>query len=950
MKITFLGGADEVGASAVLIELAGRRVLVDAGIRPSPRARYGLSGDQLPDLGGIDHAGGLDAIVLTHAHIDHSGSLELVVARYPGRPVFATPATIALSRVLHHDARRIMQSRLEEEDELPLYDDVATIQLLEAFVPAAPKLPIHLGGGLLITLYHAGHVPGAAMVGLESEEGSVLVSGDIAVSPQRTVDGLKPPPLRPHVLILESTYGSRLHANRAAEERRLVDAITSVTAEGGKVLIPAFALGRAQEVLLLLGEFRRRGELSGVTVWADGMVRAICSAYGQFVEALPKALQEGEARFFDEGIRPVEHADQRNSLVWEEGPAVIVSSSGMLSGGPSVQYARALAGKPQNAILLTGYQDEESPGRRLQELFERGGGSLKLGPDKVDVQCHLGTYALSAHADEGQLVSLVEVLDPGQVFLVHGDEAARGSLATALRQRKRQVYMPRNGQSFDLTFGAPLVRKQVRGIGVGRELSVRELWLAIGDPGGGTFSAADLALAWWEDESREHEAASLIADDDVYFQPHPSWPGWYQARIREQVEQSIRRRELMAALPDLRGQLLILRDAEGAVRPARGAEIAADHFLVEGESDRHAPEELLDVIDPCEAGLDLGQVEFFAASFAVREVLPDERPRPLEDIVDQLGWPVDRLLARAGVALGLLRAGAQHTPAGYMLSEQARMAAMMEPNQAISLAREQFPPEAGLRKGGYHLGEGLITLTFDFPDHAAEQYHEAIARVEALTGWRVQVHPEVNQQALFDLVRQRLPSDWKITRGPALYRDRGQVAVTVCGGSGDLADVAASVHRETGYELLVTVAEPAASPHVAAPKDLAGPWEINAAYAEIRRSLAGSTLYRTSLKGGQIILSFVSPQVGERHQEHIEALSRRIGWDLAVNPHPNQVAILSEARALVAAAGGQIVKGPSIFVDRGEVVVQLAAPLDEQGWGRLEESFSEKTGYRLVLE
>jgi Cft2 family RNA processing exonuclease len=118
MEITFLGGADEVGASSILIEIAGRRLLIDAGIRPTPKARWGLAGDQLPDLSLIER-GGLDAILVTHAHTDHTGALELVSERYPNTPVYATPMTIELTRVLHQDARRIMAARLEEEGELP---------------------------------------------------------------------------------------------------------------------------------------------------------------------------------------------------------------------------------------------------------------------------------------------------------------------------------------------------------------------------------------------------------------------------------------------------------------------------------------------------------------------------------------------------------------------------------------------------------------------------------------------------------------------------------------------------------------------------------------------------------------------------------------------------------------------------------------------------------------
>jgi Cft2 family RNA processing exonuclease len=783
MRITFLGGADEVGATCILIEIAGRRLLIDAGVRPSPKARAGLGADQLPDLAYLDHpssfvprqardaqdgsVGNLDAILVTHAHTDHTGALELVVGQR-NCPVYATPLTIALTRVLHADSQRIMLTRLDEEGELPLYDAVATEKLLAAFKPVPFNVRVPLGNpstssGVSATFFHAGHIAGAAMIGIESSDardgGRVLISGDVSISPQRTVDGVKPPSFQPDVLVLESTYGGRLHANRAAEERRLVETISRIVEGGGKVLIPAFALGRAQEIILTLNEFRRRKLMPDAPVWVDGMVRAVCAAYAGYVEYLPLALQERGANFFEGNTRAVERPDQRSALIWSDEPAVIVASSGMLAGGPSLEYAKAFAGQPQHAILLTGYQDEESPGRRLQEMAQKGRGALWLGKDKVDVQCALGVYSLSAHADEAQLVSLTEALNPRDVFLVHGDAPARESMARALRDRNRLVHLPRAGQSFEFQLPPALV------------------------------SAASA------------RAATFVFDEAAW------------ART------------------------------------------------------------------------------------------PEAQP------------------ASAAVGRG-----------------------PMEPNQALAFARAQFPPEARLRRVGYLLDQHAIKLTFDFPDVARAQFAEAIERLADETGWSVEIEPQTNTAALQTLAGELLGMLLK----PATVRhETRQVQATPSNAldSGAIEAARTRFEAASGYTLQVVL--PASPAPAALSARTGGRMEINTAYAALRAALAGSTLYRTSLKDGAIVLSFISPQVGERYRAQLDALEAQVGYRLTINPSPNQGAILDAARAIAAREGWPVAGSPSIFVARAEVALSLAAAPEANALARAQAEFESQTGFTL---
>ncbi|MBE0695773.1 MAG: MBL fold metallo-hydrolase, partial [Anaerolineaceae bacterium] len=868
------------------------------------KARYGLAGDQLPDLSLLDRVDALDAILVTHAHTDHTGALELVTARYPDTPVFATPPTIALTRVLHQDSRRIMRTRLEEEGELPLFDDVAVSRLISAFVQVPFNSRLPLGAGLVAVFYPAGHIAGAAMISLESDEGRVLFSGDLSFSPQRTVGSAKLPPLEPDVLILESTYGGRLHANRAVQERRMVEVVQEITQAGGKVLIPAFALGRAQEILLILSEFQRQGRLVQVPIWADGMVRAICQVYSSFSDLLPLSLQEQNASFFTGSIRPVQTNEQRNALVWQSDPAVIVSSSGMLAGGPSLSYARALAGQPQHAILLTGYQDEEAPGRRLQEMAERGRGTLWLGKDKVDVQCRLGTYSLSAHADEGQLLSMVETLNPAHVILVHGDESARTSFTQALEERKRIVHIPQAGQSLQFSFAptTPASKKVPASIRSPQTpVIVRDLWKTVAETTGGYFQIDELARAWWGNDFAQtglDRLAAALAEDDLYFTPDPRRPELFRARPPEQIDVILQRRSRMIELAHLPGQWVSLRGAGNESRLVCCISLAREYFEVEND----------------EGGI-------------------------------ERAWPEDLLVVYGAD---------KPEKTGVLLPGSGPLSGFMEPNQALVLANSAFPPAARLRKAGYRLNDHVLTLTFDFPDVARERFVDQISGLEEASAWRVEITPEANQGALFALVRELLPSDCQIIKGPALYRQNRQVAATISGlPTGESRSLAAAQERfrqESGFDLNISFAQASPTP---LPKLVsaaaASPLEINAAYAVIKSALAGSTLYRTSLKGAEIMLSFISAQVGQRYQAEIGALSRQVGWLLVINPQPNQGAILEAAQMILSKAGIAILKGPGIYPERAEVVVAIANPPEEDQLADLLITFEEQTGFRLVL-
>ena len=226
--------------------------------------------------------------------------------------------------------------------------------------------------------------------------------------------------------------------------------------------------------------------------------------------------------FFRNKVKAVQSVVQRQEIARSEGPAIIVSSSGMLTGGPSAAYVKWLAGDDRNGVFLTGYQDEEAPGRFIQRMIkEREEGQEVtdgiLMVRKVKLRCELGTYSLSAHADEAELVSFAESLGSEQVALVHGDQFARTSIAAKLRDRAKIVHEPVSGTTLELTFA-----KRPWGIGVqkGSEsnpLNPEKLWETFKHDVGSFYSARELAQAWWGDAARADEVIATLTTDGIYF-------------------------------------------------------------------------------------------------------------------------------------------------------------------------------------------------------------------------------------------------------------------------------------------------------------------------------------------------------------------------------------------------------------------------------------------------
>lgn len=453
MHYTALGGAFEVGASCHLLRLAGRSILIDAGLRPNQRGE-----SSLPDLDKLSALTGerLDLILLSHAHIDHTGALPIVHSLYPGTPVVTTPPTRVIVDILLRDTIRIMQKQSEESAEFPLFDQEDVESALFALRVEEFNTWFEPIDGVRCYFHRSGHIVGAASILIETSEARVVYSGDISVATQRTVAGMTPVDFfQPDILILEGTYGDGIHDGRKEQEQKLARDVAEVVQSGGTVLIPSFALGRAQEIILILKSAMMSGLIPVFPICVDGMVRSICDAYTELLDYLPDRLRNfvRNSRQHVFWSRPQKSIPEVTRVLPSErislftaSPRCIIASSGMLVGGPSAYYARVLSADLKNAIFITGYQDEEAPGRRLLEL--QTGDSLRIDDETVPVLCRVAKYNLSAHADQVQLCQQVSYMNPTNIVLVHGEPRALQTLRQKLIDR-HVVFVPMNGDTFD---------------------------------------------------------------------------------------------------------------------------------------------------------------------------------------------------------------------------------------------------------------------------------------------------------------------------------------------------------------------------------------------------------------------------------------------------------------------------------------------------------------------
>ena len=458
MKFTNLTRRTEIGANSYLLEAAGQCLVLDSGMHPKEEGE-----EALPNFRALGDRR-LDAIILSHAHLDHSGTIPLLMQRQPDARIFMTEATAEIASTLLHNSVNVMTRQREELGLVmyPLFTHRQTDRATDQWRSCPLRQPFTLGGerarregeeGVTVEFVDAGHVLGAAGVILRAEGRTIFYTGDVNFDDQTITAGAQFPESGVDVLIIETTRGDSPHPEgftRAAEERRLAEAIDRAFRAGGCVLMPVFALGKTQEVLGMIYNFRREKLLGEFPVYIGGLSVKITEIYDRRAMTIRRLLPR--LQLLEEVAPFVLNGQNIHDSPARAGRIYALSSGMMTPKTLSNIFARRIVENPQHYIFFVGYADPKSPAGLLRTA--KPGDLVTLDPDEPPqrLACHIEQFQFSAHASRESIVAYVKKLAPKKIVLVHGDvpavEWTRAQLASELPGS--EIIVPTPGVEMEL--------------------------------------------------------------------------------------------------------------------------------------------------------------------------------------------------------------------------------------------------------------------------------------------------------------------------------------------------------------------------------------------------------------------------------------------------------------------------------------------------------------------
>lgn len=455
MILTFTGATGTVtGSHYVLDSDGGGRMLLDCGLYQGGRELRERNWAPFP----VPPAS-IQAVALSHAHIDHTGYLPRLIRDGCAAPVYASAPTKELCRLLLPDSARLMEEEASYRQRkgasrhnppLPLYNEAEANTAVNRIQPVEFGAAQALPGGASLRLHHAGHILGSAFLEVTAGAVSLLFTGDIGRTAPAVLDPAETI-VSARYLMLESTYGNRLHTD-SDPRPGIEQAVTQIVQSGGVLVIPAFAVGRTQELLYLLRGLEDAGRIPSMPVAVDSPMAikatALFEKYG--TEMAAGVEQYGSRAFHPKQLLMTETVEQSKALNAREGPMIILSASGMATGGRILHHLRRRLPDPRNGVLIAGYQAEGSRGRLIQE----GAETVTIFGEAVPVRAHVTTVdALSAHADQNELMAWLRgfTTPPRRTFLVHGENDARTVLAARIQDELGwDVHVPTFGEKVAL--------------------------------------------------------------------------------------------------------------------------------------------------------------------------------------------------------------------------------------------------------------------------------------------------------------------------------------------------------------------------------------------------------------------------------------------------------------------------------------------------------------------
>jgi len=455
VTLTILGSGRQVGRSAILLQTNESKILLDCGIAVGSTSKLEMLPrfDAYPSI--FDD---LDAVIATHAHLDHTGAIPYLFKYGYRGPVYCTEPTLPLMTMEQLDFINVA----EKEGLFPLYNENDVKTAVQHTITLKYGSVTSITPDIRITMYNAGHILGSSVVHIHIGEGlyNIVYTSDFKFENTRTLDACTHKFLRAETLMMESTYGATpIPFTREESEALLADYIKQTIEAGGKVLIPVPAVGRAQEIMLVLNDLLNSKSIPEVPIYLDGLVIEATAIYTAFPEYLSKELQdimESQGNvFMSEYFTPVKSHSQREEVLNAEGSAIVISTSGMLEGGPVLNYLKEFANDEKNMLIFVSYQVEGTLGRKLLKgirevsfIDEKGKAevlNIKLRIEKVD--------GFSGHSSRQQLLNYLKKFTPKpkNVIFLHGEVKAIESLAeSASKIVTANIYTPKNLETISL--------------------------------------------------------------------------------------------------------------------------------------------------------------------------------------------------------------------------------------------------------------------------------------------------------------------------------------------------------------------------------------------------------------------------------------------------------------------------------------------------------------------